>query len=86
MHHQEDPLQPPLPLLEEVVDGEGGLFPHLSLDEVKGVAFPQSHHAKVVVFCHAAIWAVVKGHTPLCTSLECDVLDATQSSSEQGMF
>lgn len=70
VHHQEDTLQPPLPLLQEVVDGEGRLLPHFPLYEVERVTLPQGHHAKVVVLCHAAVRAVIEGHAPLCPKLE----------------
>ena len=70
VHHQEDTLQPPLSLLKEVIDGEGGLLPHFSFNEVKRVAFPQCHHTKVVVLSHTPIRAVIEGHPPLGTSLK----------------
>ena len=65
VHHQQEPLQPALSLLQEVVDREGALLPHLSLNEVEGVALSLRHHPEVIVLSHTAVRAVVKRHATL---------------------
>ena len=59
-----------LPLLEEVLKGEGALLVHLPLDEVKGVALVQRHHPEEAVLRLGAVRPPVKSHFPLCPGLE----------------
>lgn len=65
VHHQQDALQPALPLLDEVPHREGRLLPHLALDEVERVALVQSAHREVAVLGHRPVRPVVERHLPL---------------------
>ena len=62
-------LHPPLPLLDEVREGEGRLLVHLPLDEVEGVALVQSHNTEEAVLRLGALGAPVKADLLLSTSL-----------------
>ena len=65
VHNKQQSLQPSLALLQKIVNWEGAFFPHFPLDEIKGIAVPLGHHAKVIVFGYTAIRAMVEGHLSL---------------------
>lgn len=67
---EQDALEPTLALLEEVAESEGGLLPHLALDEVEVVALAVGAHREEAVLGDGAVQAVVEGDCLLSGQLE----------------
>jgi len=65
VHHQQDALEPSLPLLQKVQQRERRLLVHLALDEVERVSLAEGPHREKAILGHRAIDAVVKGHRTL---------------------
>lgn len=70
MNDEQKALQPPLPLLNKVHQGERTLLVHLAIHKVERVSPARGQHRKETILRNGSVDAVIKSDSPFCGHLK----------------